>query len=136
MGSSAEQVLRREDLTRLVDVLDPEGEPRIVVMGAETFYLLLPFYAVEREDGVFAPDSTLLEFPLKDEGQKFGQASADFKWAAAVASFGMLLRNSPYAGNSTYAAVIEMAESAKGSDKQGYRAEFIELVKRARQLGQ
>jgi hypothetical protein len=63
MASAAEQVLRRVDLTRVVDVLDPEGEPHLVVMGAETFYLLLPFYAAEREDGVFSADSTLLEFP-------------------------------------------------------------------------
>jgi Ca-activated chloride channel family protein len=78
--------------------------------------------------------STLIEFPLADRPQAFGAASGDFRFAAAVASYGMVLRKSKHAGNSTLAAVAEMAEAAKGPDPQGYRTEFIELVKSARPL--
>jgi Ca-activated chloride channel family protein len=78
--------------------------------------------------------SKLIEFPLADRPQAFGAASGDFRFAAAVASYGMLLRKSKHAGNSTLAAVAEMAEAAKGPDPQGYRTEFIELVKSARPL--
>ena len=45
----------------------------------------------------------------------------DFQFAAAVASFGMLLRNSEYKGNPTYDAVLEIAQSALGEDPHGYR---------------
>jgi len=79
--------------------------------------------------------STPLEFPLKDSGAEFGKASADFKFATAVASFGMLLRHSQFKGSATLDGVLEIAESSKGDDKAGYRGEFIELVKKARQIG-
>jgi Ca-activated chloride channel family protein len=86
--------------------------------------------------------STLMETPVKDAGKKYGEASRDFKFAAAVASFGMLLRNSPYVGNATLAAVEELAQSGASSEEKSdakisdapYRAEFIELVKKAKLL--
>jgi Ca-activated chloride channel family protein len=47
----------------------------------------------------------------------------------------MLLRNSQYKGNATYAAVAEIAQSAAGDhDARGYRKEFVEMVKRAKEL--
>ncbi|SFH07003.1 vWA domain-containing protein [Pontibacter chinhatensis] len=58
-----------------------------------------------------------------------GQTSDNFRFAAAVASFGMLLRDSEFKGNATYAQVLELAQSALGNDAEGYRAEFIKLVK-------
>jgi Ca-activated chloride channel family protein len=65
-------------------------------------------------------ESTKLEFPVEDNDQKFAAASDDFKFASAVASFGMLLRDSQYKGNATLAAVAEIAESAsKGRDPIG-----------------
>ena len=85
-----------------------------------------------------APDggvSTKLEFPINDAGQTFAQSTDDFKFASAVASFGMLLRNSEHKGNATYAAAAEIAEAAsKTHDPHGYRREFVEIVKRAREL--
>ena len=75
--------------------------------------------------------SRLLEFPVRDGGKAYSQASQDFKFAAAVASFGMILRQSPYQGNGTLAAVLELAQEGKGSDPHGYRGEFLELVKQA-----
>jgi len=59
------------------------------------------------------------------------QATENFRFSAAVAAFGMLLRNSKYAGKATYKMVKKLARSAKGKDEEGYRAEFIQLVKKA-----
>ncbi len=53
----------------------------------------------------------------------------NFCFSAAVAQLGMLLRNSEFKGKSSYSNVIALAEKSKGSDKSGYRAEFIKLVK-------
>jgi Ca-activated chloride channel family protein len=78
--------------------------------------------------------STLLTFPVKDGGAKFGAASPDFQFASAVASFGMLLRNSKYKGETTFGAVLETASAAQGEDAHGLRGEFLELVQAARQL--
>jgi Ca-activated chloride channel family protein len=75
--------------------------------------------------------SQLIEVPVKDQGRKFTEASSDFAWAAAVASFGMLLRDSEYKGNATLPAVLEIAQANKGEDNSGYRAEFIRLVQAA-----
>jgi Ca-activated chloride channel homolog len=81
-----------------------------------------------------APDgdtSRLLEFPLTDQNAAFADASADFKFTAAVAGFGMVLRDSPHKGTATLAEVLHWAEAGTGSDAGGYRGEFISLVKQA-----
>ncbi len=78
--------------------------------------------------------SKLLEFPLIDDGKKFNNASSDFRFATAVAGFGMLLKHSEYRGNFSYDQALEIASAAKGDDKEGYRAEFITLVKKATKL--
>lgn len=80
--------------------------------------------------------SELIEHRVADQVIPFQAATRDFQFAAAVASFGMLLRNSKYRGNSSYDAVSEIARSAKGQDAHGYRAEFLELVNTARKLSQ
>jgi Ca-activated chloride channel family protein len=78
--------------------------------------------------------SRLLEFPVMDANTSFARASTDFKFAAAVAEFGMLLRDSEFKGNSSYGTVLELAQEAKGTDAEGYRSEFLNLVRKAREL--
>ncbi len=62
------------------------------------------------------------------------KTSDNFRHAAAVAEFGMLLRNSKYKGTSDWKQVMGMAQSAKGSDINGYRAEFIKMAETAELL--
>ncbi|MBN1791357.1 MAG: von Willebrand factor type A domain-containing protein [Bacteroidales bacterium] len=57
-----------------------------------------------------------------------GQTSNNFRFSAAVAGFGMLLRSSEYKGSMDYNQVLSLARGSKGSDDDGYRAEFIRLV--------
>jgi Ca-activated chloride channel family protein len=79
--------------------------------------------------------SKKLEFPLVDSGRAFAAASGDFKFAAAVAGFGMALRAEPMKA-SLLADVAGWAEESAGDDAGGYRAEFGELVRQARALVQ
>lgn len=72
--------------------------------------------------------SKLITKTVSDNSNRFENASENCRFASAVASFGMLLRNSKYKGNCTYSQVMAMAKAAKGSDDEGYRAEFIRLV--------
>ena len=78
--------------------------------------------------------SQRLEFPLVDRGGTLAQADTDFQFAAAVAGFGMVLRESPYRGGTTLSDVLAWAERAAGDDPGGERAEFTDLVRRARDL--
>lgn len=78
--------------------------------------------------------SKLSEFAVTDGGKKFSQASSDFRFASAVAGFGMILKNSEKKGDATFRSVLSLAEKSKGDDKEGYRAEFINLVKKAGEL--
>jgi Ca-activated chloride channel homolog len=75
--------------------------------------------------------SKLLSVVVRDSRESIRSASANLRFSAAVAAFGMLLRDSKYKGTSTFGDVMELASSAKGEDPEGYRAEFLTLVERA-----
>jgi hypothetical protein len=78
--------------------------------------------------------SRKLEIPVIDSGAAFETASKDFKFAAAVASLGMILQESPHKGAADYDKVLAWAEDGRGEDADGRRREFIELVKKAKNL--
>lgn len=73
--------------------------------------------------------SKLIVHPLLDSNKSLKTASENFRWAAAVAAFGMILRESEHVKDYSYTDVIAMASSAKGDDINGYRIEFINMVK-------
>jgi Ca-activated chloride channel family protein len=78
--------------------------------------------------------SELTERSFTDNGSKFENAAPDLKFAAAVAEFGMILRDSQYKGKGTLGAVIEWAQEGRGADAAGYRAGFIEMARKAQTL--
>ncbi|MCC6581485.1 MAG: VWA domain-containing protein [Phycisphaeraceae bacterium] len=78
--------------------------------------------------------SSLLEFPVKDAGKPLAQSSDDFRFAVAMAGFGMILRDSPHKGSATCANMMDLAQGAMGQDAHGYRKQFIEMVGKARTL--
>ncbi len=78
--------------------------------------------------------SNLIEHVAIDSGATFEQSDQEFQFAAAVAGFGMLLRESEHKGDWTYDAVEEVAKAALGNDEYGFRKEFIELVAMANSL--
>ena len=73
--------------------------------------------------------SKLIVHPLRDNEVQLSRTSEDFRWSAAVAAFGMLLRDSEYVKGFSYAQAHQMALSSRGEDKDGYRSEFINMVK-------
>ncbi|MCB0328110.1 MAG: VWA domain-containing protein [Bdellovibrionales bacterium] len=77
--------------------------------------------------------SSLLTFPLKRGEVKsdLKEASADFRFAAAVSAFAHKLRASQYAPTLSFSQIVDIASSARGEDTKGYRQEFIELVRNA-----
>ena len=76
-------------------------------------------------------ESRLMEFAVRDSDKSFNKASRDFKFAASVAAFGMVLRDSPYKGDATLDHALVWANEGKGADPHGYRGEYIRLLHRA-----
>ena len=84
-----------------------------------------------------APDgdvSNLIEHPVLDKQIAIARTSDNFRFAASVAQFGMLLRNSEFKSNASYSDVLNLARKAKGHDEEGYRSEFVRLVESAQLL--
>jgi Ca-activated chloride channel family protein len=78
--------------------------------------------------------SKLLESKIVDNGTSAYAASPDMQFAAAVAEFGMLLRNSPHKGTAKFADVAALARAARGADLEGYREELLRMVDTGRAL--
>jgi len=120
---------------RQVDDLKYQAQPVLTEAAevGELMTLKLRYKApdAEAKEGT----STLLSFPIRDAGATLEDASGDFKFAAAVAGFGMLLRDSPYKGEANWDLVTGLAMMGRGEDPRGYRAQFIEMARKAEALG-
>jgi Ca-activated chloride channel family protein len=78
-----------------------------------------------------APDgdaSKLTSRAVLDARRELAQTSNDFRFSAAVAGFGMLLRDTPIKTALTWARVEELARGAVGSDVEGYRRQFLTMI--------
>jgi Ca-activated chloride channel family protein len=73
--------------------------------------------------------SKLIVHPLVDTNVALSKTSDNFRWSASVAAFGMLLRDSEYCKDFSYDKVVQLAQASRGEDKEGYRIEFINMVK-------
>ncbi len=81
-----------------------------------------------------ATSSRLISLPVNDAPA--GKPSADFRFAAAVAGYGMLLTQSEHLGTFTWEQCLELARSGRGADTEGYRAELYRLVETSQLLAQ
>lgn len=120
-----------ENLPR-VDKLRYQGErkPTTRSAGDEILHLKLRYKAPK------GGKSTRVTFGVKDGGGDFARASVDFRFAASVAAFGMLLRGSAYSGQTSWSKVLAWARPGVTAalDPKGYRAEFMRLVGLASRL--
>ena len=81
--------------------------------------------------------SKLLEFPVRENGSRAAAAmTANLGFAASVAQFGLLLRNSEFRGEATWDKTLSLAREHRGNDPDGYRAEFARLIDLAAALAQ
>lgn len=78
--------------------------------------------------------SKLQQRVVKAQVMELDQVSADLRFATAVAELGMLLRDSAFKQKASFESLIARAKAAKGSDEEGYRAEFIRMAENARDL--
>lgn len=78
--------------------------------------------------------SQLITSSVVDPNVTIDKASANLKFASAVAAYGMNISNSKYKGSTNFNTIIELATQSKGSDLDGYRAEFIRLVEKSKKI--
>jgi Ca-activated chloride channel family protein len=78
--------------------------------------------------------SQLQQTIVSNVAKPLDAVSEDFRFATAVAEFGMLLRNSDYKQNSSFESLVARAKAAKGKDDEGYRAEFIRLAENSKSI--
>ncbi|MEO0895813.1 MAG: von Willebrand factor type A domain-containing protein [Bacteroidota bacterium] len=76
--------------------------------------------------------SKLIVKTFEGKPSPFSKVDENLQFASSVAGFGMLLRDSNHKGELSYEDVLEMAKGSKGKDEEGYRAEFISLVKKVK----
>lgn len=75
-----------------------------------------------------------VQFAGRDDGRGLEKASADFKWAACVATAGLLLGDTPHTGQADWEMARQLAVQGRGQDPRGHRSEFIRLLERAKVL--
>ena len=71
---------------------------------------------------------------IKGRSIHIQNASANARFSTSIAMYGMILKNSAYKGSMTYNNVLSLAKNARGNDTEGYRSEFIRLVRTTRDL--
>ncbi len=81
-----------------------------------------------------AQESRKIEVPVRDAGGSLAQAPADLRFAAAVAGYAMKLRGSDHGRDLPWDVIVALADGARGSDPDGWRAEFVRLARIARDL--
>lgn len=120
-----EVVLKGEGTAPSVDPLRYQNLTELVPKTEKNEELLTVKFRYKKPN---EETSKLIVNHLTDKSVPLAKTSENFRFSAAVAEFGMLLRNSKHKANANYKQVVELAKASKGTDEHGYRAEFIRLV--------
>ena len=119
-----------DELRPTVDPLKYQKRETIQERSDNSEYLNIKL-RYKKPDGV---TSMLLEKPVKGGVKEYNYSSENLRFAAAVSEFGMILRNSEFKGSSTLQTAIDLANGARGTDDDGYRAELVRLMKTVREM--
>jgi Ca-activated chloride channel family protein len=114
----------KSDAYSIDDLKYQSTDPKAVTKYSDELLTIKLRYKKPDEDV-----SKLITHTLRDTQIPIDKASENLRWSASVAAFGMLLRDSDHVKNYSYDEVVQLAQSAKGKDDEGYRAEFISMAK-------
>ncbi len=116
--------------SRLIDPLRYAQQPPTKTGSANELAFVRLRYKAPNGD-----QSRLIERPVQVGAiQALDKVGTEFRFAAAVAAFGQLLKGGEYVGDYDYADVVQLAAGARGQDPFGYRGEFLSLVRLADSL--
>jgi Ca-activated chloride channel family protein len=116
--------------TKKLDELKYQGGGSLSAAAESGELMTLKVRYKEPEGGA----SKLLSFSVTDSDTKLSESSRDFRFSAAVAGFGMLLKGSQHKGDASFATVRRLADEARGDDPHGHRAAFVKLIDEASRL--
>lgn len=119
----------KDEFTKTVDPLKYQVNDRKIAVNSNEMMTIKLRYKKPDSDV-----SRLINQPVIDNATDLKNTTDNFRFSAAVAEFGLLLRNSEYKQQSSFNQVISLAKSSKGFDEEGYRDEFIKLVQSAMSL--
>ncbi len=119
----------KSDFVKPVDALKYQKTGNIEKNNSDELFTVKLRYKKPDEE-----ESRKINIPVADDDGDWKNATDNFRLAAAVAEFGMMLRNSEYKSKASYEQALAIAKTAKGFDENGYRAEFTNLVKAAEKL--
>lgn len=88
-------------------------------------------FRYKKPDGFRSKEMT---YTIPDKTTDLMNATENSRFATSVAMFGLLLKDSKYKGSGSYGAALKLAQKSAGQDNEGYRAEYIEMVKTAKKL--
>lgn len=114
-----------EFLVEVDEEKEAEAPIQYSVKGDDLFFIKLRY---KQPDGA---KSKLIEKGAGSKAIKLSASSENFRWAAAVAQFGLLLRDSEFKGNASFAKTAKLARQSKGKDPNGYRKELIQMIELA-----
>ncbi len=117
----------KDEFTTIVDPLKYQAKRDVMVSSSKEEWMTVKL-RYKQPDG---EESRLISRTVDGEAVTLETASANFRFASAVAEFGLLLRNSEFKERSSWQQVVSLARGAKESDRDGYRNEFIGLVETA-----
>jgi Ca-activated chloride channel family protein len=120
----------KDDFTKLVDPLKYQSNDKRSATNTTNEIMTIKL-RYKQPDGEI---SKLITNTVTDNHVDLSNTSDNFRFSAAVAEFGLLLRNSEFKQQASYQQVINLAGSAKGNDLNGYRSEFVQLVQSAGSL--
>ena len=119
----------KNEFEEKVDKLKYRRQQMVTNAGADE--IMTVKFRYKQPDGEV---SRLIEHPVLDNPFGIASTSSNFRFAASVAEFGMLLRNSAFMQSSSYDAAWMMAKDALGKDEEGYRSEFLKLLRNAQSI--
>lgn len=128
-GNAAEAAPEVDELKYQENKPQPKPVGRKVVDSPEMMTVKL---AYKQPEATKETESTYFSKAVVDGKKTWQQASEDFKFSSGVALFGMLQRQSEYAGQGDYALVRKLAEQGRGEDDKGHRTEFSDIVRKAK----
>jgi Ca-activated chloride channel family protein len=118
----------KDDFTNSVDPLKYQQPKQSAAVKPSSDEMLTIKFRYKEPAGLASKLSKAVVF---DRPVAFDKTTTDFKWASAVAEVGMLLRDSEFKQSANFKSAISIARAAKGTDHEGYRAEFIKLAESA-----
>jgi Ca-activated chloride channel family protein len=119
----------KSDFIESIDKLKYQQEKQAAPAGTDEIMTIKFRYKKPDED-----KSRLIEHAVMDLAIPIEKATGNFRFAAAVAEFGMLLLHSEFRQASSYESAWKLAKASIGDDKEGYRSEFLRMIKNAEAL--